>query len=100
MTAPTSVVTVEHDGNVTFVSWHPVEPPRPPMLPKPLVVGVRARTPTARSYLARCWHRSQLRRDLADAGVVIGIAVAVLICVAIWPDEITRAANVLLGGAK
>jgi hypothetical protein len=37
MTAPipTSIVTVEHWDNVTQITWHPVEPPQPPLLTRP-----------------------------------------------------------------
>jgi hypothetical protein len=107
MTAPipTSIVTVEHWDNVTQITWHPVEPPQPPLLTRPAPgmslgeEGTSARR-RALAHLGVCWRRSQLRTDLADAGAAIGFALAVVFCVAIWPDEISRLVYTLLGGAR
>lgn len=101
--AAESVVTVEHDGNLAIVTWHQVEPPRPPVRHEPLADGrsgeESASVRQAMRHLRRCWRRSQLRRDLIEWGWLIGLlAGGVIAC--IYSDDIHQLVQVLFGGAR
>ena len=89
-------------GNVTYL--HRPAPPRPPVTGRPapgMPSGEEATSARRRTYLARCWRRSQLRQDLTCVAVVVGFAGALLAGLLIhdhW-QQIANAAHVLIGSA-
>jgi hypothetical protein len=99
-----SVVTVEHDGNVTYVVWHRTEPPpRPPVRHEPLADGLSgeeaASVRQVTRHLRRCWRRSQLRRDLRDYAWLIGLLAAVVVGMTAH-DHLAQLAHALTGGTR